>query len=144
MPNIYRAGLLVAVLSAASSFTPSLAAPSNAGASRPAPVTLTEKDGGKVAIVKIGTKIELRLPSNASTGYSWVLDQGDAKKLPSMGKASYEQGKAEVPGAPGIQVWHFKAAKKGVVTLKLNYLRPWEKNTPPAKTWKVTIRINRI
>lgn len=43
-------------------------------------------------------------------------------------------------GAGGNEVWIFEAAGSGKTEIILKYVRPWEKNVPPAKT--VTFKVN--
>jgi Chagasin family peptidase inhibitor I42 len=44
-------------------------------------------------------------------------------------------------GSPGFQIFPFKASKPGESTLVLSYFRPFEKNTPPAKTFRLTLTV---
>jgi predicted secreted protein len=37
-------------------------------------------------------------------------------------------------GAPGKEVWTFKAVKSGKTTINFKYVRPWEKDKAPTKT----------
>jgi inhibitor of cysteine peptidase len=42
-------------------------------------------------------------------------------------------------GAPGVEEWTFKALKKGTSIISMEYRRPWETGTPPAKTFSLTV-----
>ena len=44
-------------------------------------------------------------------------------------------------GAGGEEVWTFSAPTKGTTQLIFEYVRPFEKNTPPAKTAKFSVVI---
>jgi predicted secreted protein len=48
-------------------------------------------------------------------------------------KSEYISGKNKPNmrvGAPGKQVWHFKALKAGQTNIYFKYVREWEKNHP--------------
>lgn len=45
-------------------------------------------------------------------------------------------------GAPYQKIWNFKATKAGTYKIEFSYARPWEKNTPPAKTEEYTIEVS--
>jgi inhibitor of cysteine peptidase len=103
--------------------------------------TITAADAGRPVALRIGQELALNLDSNPSTGYRWFLASTENSVLTSLGKPSYRQGRP-VPGAGGIESWTFRAAQAGAQTLKFEYRRPWEKETPPAKTvfFHVTVR----
>ena len=44
-------------------------------------------------------------------------------------------------GAPGRTAWSFKAVGKGRAYISLHYLRPWEKNKPPARTKNLEVEV---
>jgi len=54
-------------------------------------------------------------------------------------------GEAPAPngmvGVPGEQVWSFRAQGAGRAVLTYVYERAWEKSTPPAKTFTLTIEV---
>ncbi|MCL5772887.1 MAG: protease inhibitor I42 family protein [Firmicutes bacterium] len=102
-------------------------------------VTVTQKDS-KAALVK-GDVLVVKLEMTAGTGYSWQVEKNDAGKLQPVGKPQFEQFKKGVAGGNGYQVFRFKAKAAGTIELKLNYLRSWEKNKAPAKTYAITVEI---
>jgi inhibitor of cysteine peptidase len=105
------------------------------------PTTITAADAGHPITLRIGEELVLKLESNPSTGYDWFLTDAQNPVLSSLGKPAYAQGRS-TPGAGGIESWNFRASATGTQTLKLEYRRPWEKNTSPAKTviFQVTVR----
>jgi len=44
-------------------------------------------------------------------------------------------------GAPGAQVWTFKALKKGATTVSLDYSRPWEGGEKGVWTFELTVTV---
>ncbi len=80
--------------------------------------------------VKIGQDFVIALDSNPTTGFSWRL----AEPLPGMLKL---QGKRYIPNKPqklgsgGTEEWTFKSVRSGKVAIMFEYVRPWEKISPP-------------
>lgn len=76
----------------------------------------------------------IKLSSNRTTGYSWVLKNYDNKLLTLLSH-QYVKPNSVLSGAPGYEEWRFKAnssyfeANK-TTTVSLSYVRPWEQNTP--------------
>jgi predicted secreted protein len=100
---------------------------------------VNDQAGGAVS-VKLGGVLEVQLPSNHTTGYSWILAPVADPVLTSQGKAAYVESSGEGKvGAGGVETWGFKAVKTGTEGLQFEYRRPWEKNAPAAKT--VVIRV---
>ena len=107
----------------------------------PAPIVLflTEKDANRTHKISVGEGVEVRLVSNPSTGFEWVVPQVNPA-LPVEGKTEFVAPDTDRAGAPGVQIWRFKAAKSAKVSLELHYLRSWEK-VAPAKVWKADFEI---
>jgi len=105
---------------------------------------LGEADNGKAYTVKVGDTIEVIIPGNVTTGFSWTaaLAEKDAGLITQVGEPVYatESTGKPIVGAGGVYTFTFKAAAKGEAELKLVYSRPWE-SVPPEKTFSVTITI---
>jgi len=105
------------------------------------PVTVKDRDKeGKVNLAR-GDTLEVRLPSNRTTGFSWQVAKIEKDRLKSQGKPVYEVPKKPLPGAGGVEVFRFTAEAVGKTELELIYKRPFEKDKPPAKTYKLTVEI---
>ena len=104
-------------------------------------VTVKAKDKeGKVKLAR-GDTLEVRLPSNRTTGFSWQVAKIEKERLKAQGKPVYERPKKPLPGAGGVEVFRFTAEAAGKSELELIYKRPFEKDKPPAKTYKLTVEI---
>ncbi|OGT45617.1 MAG: hypothetical protein A3E82_08970 [Gammaproteobacteria bacterium RIFCSPHIGHO2_12_FULL_38_11] len=98
--------------------------------------------------VKQNQTFQIELVSNPTTGYSWHWEATKFEEnLVTLVSHKYiASTHKKLIGAPGREIWTFKA-KKGnyrvnqVGHITMTYSRPWEKNTPPAKTMTVTIVI---
>lgn len=82
---------------------------------------------------KVGEKVVITLDSNKTTGYSWELVKPIDKDIIGLLDNKYVAPTANRSGAPGKEVWTFRATGRGKVTLTFRYLRSWEKNVPSAK-----------
>lgn len=102
---------------------------------------LTAADRDTVA-VRVGDVLVVRLDSNPSTGYGWTWDERAAAGVLVKDGEPTMSGAAPMPGSGGVQTWRFRAAAPGEAQLQLDYLRPWEKDTPPVRTvrWSVQVR----
>jgi predicted secreted protein len=90
----------------------------------------------------IGEQFSISLDATHSSGYRWRLRDSLANSPLSLVKSEYKEDAAGQVGAGGKETWTFKSSEAGPFTLHFDYVRPWEKNVPPAKTssWKITIK----
>jgi inhibitor of cysteine peptidase len=104
-------------------------------------VVVSESNYGKSIQVFVGQKLQVRLASNPTTGYSWSVRETPAQlQLTKSDYAADPQGK-NAPGVARYQTVEFMAKSAGKGELKLGYRRPREKDTPPARTFSVTITV---
>jgi len=95
---------------------------------------------GKEVKITLNDSLVVTLDSNASTGFQWsqqaeisnqtVLAQTDHKYVPPEGSAF---------GAPGKDVWTFKALNEGTSTIFMECKRPWEPSGQPAQVFDLTV-----
>ena len=104
-------------------------------------LVITDKDNGAQETVPKGGTIVVHLEVTGGTGYSWALAKNGAPQLKALGKPFMEKPKDSRPGATEIQVFRFKAVSAGSATVEFHYARPWEKDTPAAKTFQVQIAV---
>lgn len=107
------------------------------------PVMVTESDAGKTVTVTKNAQLEITLPGNITTGYSWKVTGLEGDSLKPVGQPQYlpSPAPAERVGTGGQFVFKFAAIKPGTTKLTLAYARPWEKDTPPAKTFTLTVAV---
>ena len=91
--------------------------------------------------VDIGQEFTISLESNASTGYQWRLADTLDGGILMLVSSEYEAPETDLPGAPGRELWTFKAIGKGETNIPLEYIRPWEEDVPPvdSKTFIVIV-----
>lgn len=84
--------------------------------------------------LRSGQQFDLRLPSNPTTGFRWIVRESGAPQLQQLGPEVYSTPEAAgVVGSAGVSTWRFRAAAGGETRLELDYRRPWENAVPPAK-----------
>ncbi|MCK9614430.1 MAG: serine hydrolase [Candidatus Omnitrophica bacterium] len=95
----------------------------------------------KTIKVEVGQNFTITLEANATTGYEWQfakpLDENSFKLISS----EYVADETNRIGAGGRQIWILKALKAGETVISFKYVRPWEKDTPPAKEESFLINV---
>lgn len=105
-----------------------------------APVRLSDQDHGRAVELVTGQEISLTLAANHTTGYSWAReDDGGIVVLVEPPAYSAGAAPAGMVGVGGVETWRLRATAAGTAVLRFAYRRPWEKNTPPART--VTLNV---
>ncbi len=89
--------------------------------------------------VKQGRKFILTLQSNPTTGYHWQLARPVTGTCLGLVTNRFVRPKSNLAGAPGKEVWEFKALSPGEETIQLEYARPWEKGVPPAQKTNLVV-----
>jgi len=112
-----------------------LSLPSRASAGM---VTVTEADNGRELTLSRGDTLEVSLPATSGTGFTWqTVPIADPLAKP-VGEMKFKTDHA-IPGASGNQVFRFLVDTSGTGTIEMRYIRPWEKDTPPAKVFKLLL-----
>jgi inhibitor of cysteine peptidase len=101
---------------------------------------LTEKDSGRTIKAKAGTCISICLEGNPTTGFTWESIYKVSPVLKRMKEPEFRSN-SKLIGSGGKFTFQYKAARHGRTTLMLVYRRSWEKNIPPAKTFKLDIAV---
>ena len=101
---------------------------------------LTEKDSGRVLHLDKGDTFTVLLVSNPTTGYLWKFGTPlyDETVMILRGD-TYVRPDEQLAGAPGQRSLTFLAEGSGRTGLKLVYVRPWEKNQPPAREFNIMV-----
>ncbi len=92
--------------------------------------------------LRIGERVEVRLPGNASTGYRWALVDPVPALIRPIGVARLEPTRTDLAGAPGHEVWTFEAADYGIGALSFVYRRPFDPaGVPPAQRTQYRVEV---
>ncbi len=89
--------------------------------------------------VAVGERFSILLDSNPTTGYSWQTSGLAVGRGVVFTASDYEAPRTNLAGAPGRERLTFTAESAGIEKLTFHYLRPWEKNTEPARTVTFTV-----
>ena len=106
-------------------------------------LSLGEEDDGGTFEVAEGGLVEVRLPSNPSTGYDWMVTAVD--RTFGYPEISYEAGNGAVgSGGTTVLVWQTSGflSMIGTHAVELGYRRAWEdESVPSARTFTFTLEI---
>ncbi len=98
-----------------------------------------QRDDGESVRVGVGQVLEVALPSNPTTGYSWQVAEVPAF-LTQSGEPVFEAREDDdVVGAGGTEILRFEVTGAGVGVLLLEYRRPWEADVPAEETFALDI-----
>ncbi len=106
---------------------------------KPEEMVVTEKDNDKTVTLSRGGILAVRLEYSAGTGYDWQVKEYDRRGLEFLGEST-----ADISGIPGGRetcFFRFKALQSGVYAVEIDYFRPWEKDMPPLKAFKLRLDI---
>ena len=103
---------------------------------------LTKADKGRTLHLKSGDIVTVQLASNPTTGFQWefgtpALD----RKVVSLREDRFISPKGDLCGAPGKRSLSFQAEGPGRTDIRLIYVRPWEKNRPPAEEFSLSFEV---
>jgi predicted secreted protein len=105
-----------------------------------ATITVTKEQGGREIALKVGDILRIELPGRGGTGYSWFAEDTFAPYLKLVDQATQKVGERRL-GSPVIQVWRFRAEKRGATEIKMAYYRPWEGVGQAKDRFLIKIRI---
>ena len=102
-------------------------------------ISITEDQNGRTVDVPLGSDVAVKFVASGGTGYGWIMDPLTS----AVAVAGRQESAALHPGLPGgpqQTIFHLQVKTAGSVTLHFGLSQPWMKNTPPAKTFTVTLR----
>ncbi|HYO85090.1 MAG TPA: protease inhibitor I42 family protein [Dermatophilaceae bacterium] len=86
-----------------------------------------------------GARFVIRLPSNPTTGYRWILDPIPDSGVARLVGETFDPSPQPRPGAAGTQAFRFAAIRPGEGTLRFDYVRPWQSPLLPLE--QRTVRV---
>ena len=104
----------------------------------------SDSNTGDEITIDSGERFELRLESNPSTGYLWILDENSPMDLIEFESMTHEPFETtdDVVGAAGMDVFTFKAAKEGAGILRLEYIRSFDDPPIPERVVEYIVRVD--
>src|SRR5271156_3878233 len=104
-------------------------------------IFISADDNGHEFTFIRGDAVEISLPATSGTGYTWQAEPFAGGSVKQMGEPEFRRDSV-MPGASGLEVFHFAVGASGSGTLELRYLRPWEKSAPAARIFKIKFTIS--
>lgn len=92
--------------------------------------------------VKADQPFQLRMAVTSGNGYSWQPQGPMPPGVTLLGVFQRPSSKM-MPGGPGEEVLVFRAHDVGTEHLTLEYVRPWERHTKPAKIAAFTVMVHK-
>ena len=88
--------------------------------------------------IEIGDTLEVKLPANPSTGYTWEVGFYNQSVLKPYGEPEFLNTSSNL-GAEETQLMHFEAIGEGETELVLVYRRPFESESMDQETFQVNV-----
>jgi predicted secreted protein len=78
-------------------------------------------------VAPVGGTFEVRLEGTPTAGFVWEAElPGDGQQLVEQAGTEWRQTAPQSLGGPAVQVFRFRALRRGRATLRFRYRRPWE------------------
>jgi inhibitor of cysteine peptidase len=142
--TVYLVSTFVAILGLAACAAPS-ASPSAGGTSIVVSCDdfSSQPHPSKSITVSAGDLFTVTLCSNPTTGFSWSESAqiSDATVVQQVSHNTIAPENKNLVGAPGSEVWVFKALKKGSSTVTMEYSRPWAGGEKGVWTLNLTVDV---
>ena len=101
---------------------------------------IAKTDSGKHAHVPVGQYILIRLPGNRDHGFQWRVAAIAGQSVRLLAEPQYvPPANSGMVGVGGTYWFKFQAVAPGATTIKLIYVRPWEKDQAPADAFQFTV-----
>ncbi|NNK91867.1 MAG: protease inhibitor I42 family protein [Acidimicrobiia bacterium] len=102
---------------------------------------LTEAENGQEVLFDSGEQFEVRLESNASTGFSWEIAGETGPMAVELRTRSYVEPDTDLVGAPGTEVFRFEAIGDAEI-LRLEYIRSFDDPPIPERIIEYIVRVD--
>ena len=100
--------------------------------------------GGQTMRVGVGDVGRVVLSGHAGTGYIWKVDREMSEGLQHVvvSEPDTTVASGDRVGGPQETVFRVEGASSGIAEVRFEYVRPWEQDTPAARTatYQITVR----
>ena len=107
-------------------------------------LSITDADNGKTVTITKGQSLLVKLKSNPTTGFNWLVASTD-RSFGHAASARYVANSGGAVGSGGLQLFTWKTTSPLVTVgshkVKLEYGRPWGTDLAPAKVFTFTVKI---
>ncbi len=114
-----------------------------------APRDLGPDADGKTVDVRDVDELVIALPGDTTSGNIWTVaklacDDPRSGALKRMGEPQFVQAADGGPAVTGTYENVFRVLALGTCDVELAYHRPWQTDTPPSKTFRVTLKVTEL
>jgi predicted secreted protein len=109
-----------------------------AGKQRGITLRLTQADSGSTITLHPGDMLEIVLPGNPTTGYTWEVKPGSEALLKQKGEPEFTPDSKAV-GSGGRTTIRFDVIAVGKAPLVLIYHRTFEQAVPPLRNFGIRV-----
>ncbi len=104
-------------------------------------VTVTLADSNQTIHLTTKQLLEIKLPANPTTGYTWLLKENTtlATLVKLEGQNFISNQKENMVGAAGTLVIWFKPTGKGITNLQMIYKQPFDKDGEIANHYNLQV-----
>lgn len=99
----------------------------------------TYTDPAKTIEVELCKEFAIVLESNKTTGFGWDIAVPLDEKMVKFISCEYIPADTGLVGSGGKEIWTFRSVCQGKTQISFKYVRPWEKDVPPAKEMAFTV-----
>ena len=103
-------------------------------------VIVAERQNGTTVELSRGQRLVVRLATRAGTGFSWT-PAAPTDGVLRLAKSETRRGPS-MPGAAAAQIFTFVPVSPGTSDIEFSYRRPWLKDQPPARTYKLRVVVH--
>ena len=102
----------------------------------------TDADSGTEIALSSGEEFTLRLESNPSTGFQWVIPTESLPIMVTVNEGDFEAPTDTLVGSPGTQVFTVAADDEGAGVLRFEYVRSFDETAIPERIAEYVIRVD--
>lgn len=103
-------------------------------------IILTTDDNGSEVVLKLGDSIKILLEENATSGYTWELNNDLPEQLVEI-ENDFKTSNQEGIGVSGQRVLTYQVQKKGNGVLSLKYWQFWNGDTSIADKFEISFDV---
>lgn len=94
-------------------------------------IVLDETSNGKIIDCSKGDIVEIRLPGNPTTGYSWQQERRPVNDIVVLKKETFQtqENNRKMVGVPGTFFFQYEITGRGKEGIRLQHKRPWDPNS---------------
>ncbi len=106
------------------------------------PIVVTADDDGIELVVSSGDRIDVRLDSNPSTGYSWHPNSQAIESFARIAPVEYEAPSDDGRvGASGTELFRVEVLNEGAGVLRFEYIRSFDDPPVAARVVEYLVRV---